>query len=691
MLEALHDQAGQDTVARIDLLEGARGALACWVMCGHILYWCSFLPHIIATTPTWLYTIAFYIADGTAPVSIFMMISGFVICHLVTMRREPYGVYITRRFLRLYPAFLCCLALGVAVTPLETYFVQHLPWVDATWINSQVIISRENQHFMIPAIFTELTMLHGLIPGNLLVDMGGPFLGVAWTISTEWQFYLIAPFAIRLAKSLRGACILCLVVAALSPNLPLVGLFEGFRNPAPSLLLLQIQYFFIGGISYAAWKAWRAYLSAPDRTPPRGLVLFGIAGAFLAPNLQLACWILLFSCLCQIAAAPNGIEARIVQAAGCSKAALFIGRISYSIYLVHWPICILMLHLTRGLHGLGYWNYLAVFGVLTAALTIVVSTVLYYFVEAPMIRRGKEMFQGNARPWKPVAGALAAMIAVVLIACFFTRDAYLPKQISDHLSVADNTQLSVEIARLRQAIALAPNDAQNHANLGKLLLQSEQTDEAIEEFEKAVSLDPGLVEALCNLGVAYQQEGRVDEAISQYQKAIQIRPDNVDALNNCGVAYEQKGALKDAIASYRKALSLRPDFAQIHYNLGLALQENRDPKGALEAYQRATELAPNYIKAQTHFAVLLATCTQDYLRNGAKALAVAQQANQSTGGNDPVVLRALAAAYAECGRFPEAIESLRRAIANAKPDILGELNSEIELYRAGQPLRSDDP
>ena len=90
---------------------------------------------------------------------------------------------------------------------------------------------------------------------------------------------------------------------------------------------------------------------------------------------------------------------------------------------------------------------------------------------------------------------------------------------------------------------------------------------------------------------------------------------------------------------------------------------------------------------------LLATSPEESLRNGSKAVELAQQANELVNGNSPVILRVLAAAYAETGDFPKAIEAGQQALALAgkaqNSGLVNALQQELTLYRAKSPVRSN--
>jgi Flp pilus assembly protein TadD len=147
----------------------------------------------------------------------------------------------------------------------------------------------------------------------------------------------------------------------------------------------------------------------------------------------------------------------------------------------------------------------------------------------------------------------------------------------------------------------------------------------------------------------------VDEAITQYQKALQSKPDNAKAENNLGNALLQKGSVGGAITHFQKALQLEPAQPTVQNNL----------------------------------AWLLATCPEPSLRDGNRAVELARQANTLSGGENPAILRTLAAALAEAGRFSEAVESAQRALPLAESQsntmLAGQLQFEMKLYQSGSP------
>jgi tetratricopeptide (TPR) repeat protein len=197
-----------------------------------------------------------------------------------------------------------------------------------------------------------------------------------------------------------------------------------------------------------------------------------------------------------------------------------------------------------------------------------------------------------------------------------------------------------------------------------------------------------------NLGNVFLRQGRMDEAVAQFQKALAINPKDANTHYNLGNAFRQQGGVNEAIAHFQMALAIKPQFAEAHYNLGNAFLQQGHVDEAITHFQKALTIKPDYVEAQNNMAWVLATCPQASLRNGIKAVGLAERANQITGGGKPVVLCTLAAAYAEAGRFPEAIETVQRALHLAEEQsntaLAGALQSQLKLYQAGTPFHGTE-
>jgi tetratricopeptide (TPR) repeat protein len=248
------------------------------------------------------------------------------------------------------------------------------------------------------------------------------------------------------------------------------------------------------------------------------------------------------------------------------------------------------------------------------------------------------------------------------------------------------------IAQFQNVLQINPDNADAHYNLATALRQQGKVDEAKVHYQWTLQIRPDYAEGLYNLGNALRQKGRLDDAITQYQEALQIKPDYADAQFNLGNALLQKGKADEAVAHFQRALETNPNNAGIRLNLGLCFYRLGRMDEAISQYEKALQIEPADSGVQNDLAWLLATCPQASLRNGARAVELARQANELAGGNNPIILATVAAAFAEAGRFSEAVETAQRALhlaeAQSNTGLAGQLQSEMKLYQAGSSFHS---
>jgi len=246
------------------------------------------------------------------------------------------------------------------------------------------------------------------------------------------------------------------------------------------------------------------------------------------------------------------------------------------------------------------------------------------------------------------------------------------------------------VACYRKALELNPDFADALNNLGNALAAKGQSAEAIESYYQALRINPDFSEALNNLGVALANNGRFDEAIEDYRHAIQIKPDDCDALDNLGVALAARGRFDEAMENYRHAIRLNPNRPETFFHLGMTLDQLGRTREAVAQYREALKLNPNLTGPLNNLAWLLAAGPDDQLRNGAEAVRLAQRACELTHYAEPLFLATLAAAYAEAGRFPDAVTTAEKAeqlaTAAGSRELAGKIRQLLELYQAGKPF-----
>ena len=259
------------------------------------------------------------------------------------------------------------------------------------------------------------------------------------------------------------------------------------------------------------------------------------------------------------------------------------------------------------------------------------------------------------------------------------------------LALAKNGDVADAIAQFSEALKIHPDDAEVHYNLGVSLFVKGDFEDAIAQYHTALAIAPDNAVFHNNLGTALYAKGAVEEAIAQFRESAKLQPGYADAHYNLGNALLNLGKLDEAIAQYRSTLDINPAHEQAHYNLGVALFMKGDLAAAVAQYQKVLELNPNQVNAQNNLAWLLSTAPDASLRNGAKAVTLAENANWSSGGGNPFVLQTLAAAYAEKGSYEPALvtarQALNLAVAQKNDALAATLQQEIQLYEADKPER----
>ena len=197
--------------------------------------------------------------------------------------------------------------------------------------------------------------------------------------------------------------------------------------------------------------------------------------------------------------------------------------------------------------------------------------------------------------------------------------------------------------------------------------------------------------AYAGLGGVLLDEGKVEEAIVQFGRALSIRPDNGQAHSALGKALLRKGDTAEAIVHWQKSLELQPEDVETRDQLGAVLVQQGQLRGAMAEWGKSLEYKPDDVNALNNLAWVLAAAPEASLRDGARAVESAQRALLLSGKTNAMIFRTLAAAYAETGRFADAIaaanKGLELAIRQKDAGLRDELERNIKVYQAGAPYR----
>jgi tetratricopeptide (TPR) repeat protein/serine/threonine protein kinase len=247
------------------------------------------------------------------------------------------------------------------------------------------------------------------------------------------------------------------------------------------------------------------------------------------------------------------------------------------------------------------------------------------------------------------------------------------------LVLHDKGDLDDALRNLRAALQLDPDFAEAHFALGNVLMDQRDPDGAIREFEAAVKINPRHSNAHNNLGGALFGKGDREGALREVQAALDIDPKNAQAHYNLGrFHYEVEKDLDEAIKEYRAAVAIDPNYAHAHYELGRILVQKRDWKGAASAFRAFLSLDPG--RAEARYNLGLALFHQDQLSETVeefqKSLAIEPQ---FAGAHSQ-----LGAALLKQGKTPEAVVELQKALALDDKDVLAHTNLGSALSKLGK-------
>ena len=229
-------------------------------------------------------------------------------------------------------------------------------------------------------------------------------------------------------------------------------------------------------------------------------------------------------------------------------------------------------------------------------------------------------------------------------------------------ALASAGKLDDAIDQYNQAIASDPKYAHAYNNLGLALAMKGKLDEAIGDFTKAVELDTAYAGAEGNLGKALLQKNDIDGALGHLNKALELGPETAEVQTDLGLAVAEKGQVDEAIPHFNRALAMEPNDGDAHSYLGTALMMKGEKQQALEQWRLALKTEPDNLKLLNDAAWVMATSSDDSLRNGLEAIVLAGHAVELTQKRDPMLLGTLAAAEAEAGEFDKAVAAQKTAI-----------------------------
>jgi tetratricopeptide (TPR) repeat protein len=249
----------------------------------------------------------------------------------------------------------------------------------------------------------------------------------------------------------------------------------------------------------------------------------------------------------------------------------------------------------------------------------------------------------------------------------------------------------IEEARkyLRRALELDPHFAFVHVILGVTYLREGDPETAERCFMDALEFDTKEYMAYYNLAVIRLEQGRLDEAMKLSRRSSELDPCDANTHNLYGWTLVKAGRLDEAAEAFREALVHQADHRLARENLIAILRKQGPASELIEQLRAVVKSRPEEVGAALSLAWELATQKDAADRDGAEAVRLAEACRKKTGDRADV-LDVLAAAYAEAGRFEDAVNTAGRAVELSKAGQGAAdrgVTDRLASYRRGEPFR----
>lgn len=367
---------------RIEQLDSIRGLAALAVLFSHIPYFAFSLPYETYRILVWL-----GINDGHSFVMLFFLLSGFVLSiPFLKKDKVNYLPYVIKRFFRIYIPYLFAIILAIT---LSQFF-----------LSKEVSVVGDWNLLWDDSISSQLIKDHLLFLGNYNTNA---FNGVIWSLIHELRISLIFPLIALLIKRLNWKIIIlvCIIFSCIAELNTIYGFQESIGYQTDYFKTIQYSAFFMLGSLIAKYK--NELVTIYQRINPLLkwmllmislfllkfsnfilLFLYRITGLDLLSSHfnALAEYGILLGCMGIVISAISSIR---FEKFLLFKPFLFLGKISYSLYLLHLPIILSCIYLFNNVMPLWSISILAIF------LSVFISTVTWIFIENPSQKVGRDL------------------------------------------------------------------------------------------------------------------------------------------------------------------------------------------------------------------------------------------------------------------------------------------------------------
>ena len=393
-----------DRIRRLDCLDGLRGLLAVYVLLGHMAPF--------AVLPDWLQA---GLSHGQAAVDVFFVLSGLVITQSLQQAGGGARRFLILRATRIFPVYLPVFAVAVLLEPWSCGY-ERMPWIGADDVARTICVTSWPDYW-VPEILAHLTMTHGLFPDGVLKHVWVSFLGSAWSLSTEWQFYLLALLVIGGCRWVRPGDDAAKAVGAGVGRTrgPALTRFFAEGDGRSRVLCRTLLALAVAGVAWRltvpeGWLFSRAFLPNKAHFFALGVAAAGVVrlesgalqryGVVLAATLAICATQeaigkivppLAWTVCLVIQMLPVGHGVRWVGWVLRNRAAQYLGALSYCLYLVNEPIHKLLVAALSRVADADALLFTLLWVPAAVVLPFVISVWLHGHVEVPALQWGRRV------------------------------------------------------------------------------------------------------------------------------------------------------------------------------------------------------------------------------------------------------------------------------------------------------------